>query len=512
MEFGARPRWKKRDKAERLKQSLQAATIRRALSFSTTRCNSKTVWEIRESGLGATAFVPGEHDTWPGWEDAAVRTRSSRRISPRISLAVGKAWLQLRPLRPFRSRLRPYAHRLRAENAAGTRQVSPIRRRGRRPGGPLWRFAFRASTATASRERNCCRSCMVPSWSQAFREFKSIWDPEGKMNPGQDRRSASPGSKIWRWARTTIPPGLQTHFDFPKITGDFAHATLRCVGVGKCRRTEGGTMCPSYMVTREEKHTTRGRAHLLFEMLQGDVIDDGWQSEEVKEALDLCLACKGCKGECPVNVDMATYKAEFLSHYYERHPRPRSAYAMGWIYWWARLRRSAPGLVNWVSHAPGFAASSKRSGGIAHNATLPEFAAETFPPLVCRRAAESERGTQKSLLWPDTFNNYFHPQVGQGSRACFGACRFRGGRAGRASLCCGRPLYDYGMLETAKKLLRQILEPCVRRSAAASASSDWNRVVWRCFATNYGPLSARRRRPAALAADLPAQRVSRATE
>src|SRR5947207_11506811 len=123
----------------------------------------------------------------------------------------------------------------------------------------------------------------------------------------------------------------------------------RCVGVGKCRRESGGTMCPSYMVTREEKHTTRGRARLLFEMLRGDPLAGGWKSEAVKEALDLCLSCKGCKGDCPVQVDMATYKAEFLAHYYEGRRRPPHAYAFGLIHWWARLASLAPGLVNWLT-------------------------------------------------------------------------------------------------------------------------------------------------------------------
>ncbi len=116
---------------------------------------------------------------------------------------------------------------------------------------------------------------------------------------------------------------MTTHFRFPDNEGDFAKAALRCVGVRLCRRTEGGTMCPSYMVTREEEHSTRGRARMLFEMLQGEAVGDGWQDERVKDALDLCLSCKGCKADCPVNVDMATYKAEFLSHYYEGDRRPR---------------------------------------------------------------------------------------------------------------------------------------------------------------------------------------------
>src|SRR3989475_983764 len=124
---------------------------------------------------------------------------------------------------------------------------------------------------------------------------------------------------------------------------------LRCVGVGECRKEEHGTMCPSYMVTRDEMHSTRGRAHLLFEMLEGDPIKGEWKDDHVREALDLCFACKACKSECPVNVDMASYKAEFLSHYYERRLRPVSAYTMGWIYWWARLAAQAPRLVNFFA-------------------------------------------------------------------------------------------------------------------------------------------------------------------
>src|SRR5690606_34580817 len=126
------------------------------------------------------------------------------------------------------------------------------------------------------------------------------------------------------------PAPVETYFHYPEDHGDFRHAAMRCVGVGACRRKGGGTMCPSFMVTRDERHSTRGRARMLFEMLQGDIVTDGWRSEAVKEALDLCLACKGCKGECPVHVDMATYKAEFLARYYTGHPRPRHAYAFGW--------------------------------------------------------------------------------------------------------------------------------------------------------------------------------------
>ena len=174
----------------------------------------------------------------------------------------------------------------------------------------------------------------------------------------------------------------------------FARATLRCVGVGECRRMHGGVMCPSYRVTGEEMHSTRGRARLLFEMLQGDPLRNGWRDEHVKEALDLCLACKGCKGECPVDVDMATYKAEFLSHYYEGRLRPRSAYAIGLIYWWCRLAAHAPGLANVFTQTPVLRAMAKMLAGVARQRRLPAFAPVPFKKWFFRRRQPLQKGGQ----------------------------------------------------------------------------------------------------------------------
>src|SRR5205823_12650939 len=161
------------------------------------------------------------------------------------------------------------------------------------------------------------------------------------------------------------PAHPKTHFGYPEDHGDFAHAALRCVGAGKCRDAASGTMCPSYMVTLDEQHSTRGRARILYEMLQGDVIADGFRSAEVNEALDLCLSCKGCKSECPVSVDMATYKAEFLSRHHRRRLRPREAYSMGLIMLHARLASRMPGLANAAVRAPVLGSLLKRAGGIS---------------------------------------------------------------------------------------------------------------------------------------------------
>ena len=251
------------------------------------------------------------------------------------------------------------------------------------------------------------------------------------------------------------PPQVKTHFKFPDDRGSFPYATERCVGVGQCRKDDTGAMCPSYMVTREDSDLTRGRAHLLFEMFEGDPENNGWRSESVKDALDLCLACKACRTECPMNVDMATYKAEFLSHYYEGRLRPRHAYAMGWIFRWARLASLAPGLVNLVTHLAVVGKILQALGGISTHRTMPSFAPETFTAWFRRRLPRNVGGPTLVLL-PDTFNNYFHPQTAIAAVEVLEAAGFRV-TIPRQPLCCGRPLYDFGMLDQAKRHWDEIL-------------------------------------------------------
>jgi Fe-S oxidoreductase len=248
----------------------------------------------------------------------------------------------------------------------------------------------------------------------------------------------------------------QTHFQYPEDHGSLAHATLRCVGVGKCRHYEGGVMCPSFRVTGEEEHSTRGRAHLLWEMVKGEVIQDGWRSEEVKESLDLCLSCKGCKSDCPVGVDVAAYKAEFLSHYYEGRRRPRSAYAFGNIDIWARAASNAPGLVNLTTQLPFLRDIAKLVAGIPRERSIPPFAPQTFRSWFQLREPRNT-GKTEVLLWPDTFNNYFLPDTARAAVEVLEAAGFRV-ILPRANLCCGRPLYDFGMLDRAKSLLLDILD------------------------------------------------------
>ena len=215
-------------------------------------------------------------------------------------------------------------------------------------------------------------------------------------------------------------------------------------------------MCPSFRVTREEKHSTRGRAHLLWEMTKGDVIRDRWRDQQVKDSLDLCLACKGCKSDCPVGVDVATYKSEFLSHYYEGRLRPRSAYAFGNIDIWARLASKAPRLINLTTQLPFLRDIAKLVAGIPRQRSIPAFAPQAFRHWFSRRESGNPNGPPV-LLWPDTFNNYFLPDT---SKAAVEVLESAGYRVllPKGNLCCGRPLYDWGMLDRAKCLLLKILD------------------------------------------------------
>jgi Fe-S oxidoreductase len=373
-----------------------------------------------------------------------------------------------------------------------------------------------------------------PELMEAFRKFKTAWDPDWKMNPGKLIEPYKLDENL-RLGPNYAPWEPKTHFQFPQDHGSLSHATLRCVGVGKCRREEGGVMCPSWRATHEEEHSTRGRAHLLWEMTQGEVIRDGWRSEEVKHSLDLCLACKGCKTDCPVSVDVATYKSEFLSHYYEGRLRPLSAYAFGNIDFWASLASKAPGLVNLTTQLPFLSDVAKMIGGMPPQRRIPPFAPETFkqwffrtcrdgrlrPPRERERKwtppsssgpprdqaeawnlgasspsqepEEEVPSAPEVLLWPDTFNNYFLPQTARAAVEVLETAGFQV-RIPRANLCCGRPLYDFGMLDRAERMLLEILdelEPEIEAGIPVVGLEPSCVAVFRDELTNLFPHDAR---------------------
>ncbi len=453
VEFGGADRREAQSVAQKLMDELRGRPDAPSMKLFDKPDEERWIWKMRESGLGASARVPNEPDHLGGWDDSAVPPEK-----------LGSY------LRDFRKLLDKYSYRSALYGHFGQGVVhSRISFDLKTHDGILdyRRFTDEAadlviqyggSLSGGSGDGQARGELLIKMFGgelvEAFREFKAIWDPDGRMNPGKMVETRRREDSL-RYGEHYDPPELATHFHFPDDHGNFATAMERCIGVGDCRRQEIGTMCPSYRATREEMHSTRGRARLLWEMLNGLLRGKGWRDPHVHEALDLCLSCKGCKSECPTHVDMATYKAEFLSHYYARRLRPRSAYSMGLIYWWARLGAKMPNLVNFCTQTRPLAYFVKRVAGLTTRRRLPKLAQETFRDWFARRS-RANIGRPRVILWPDTYHNFFQPEVAKSAVKVLESAGFEVTMP-RAMLCCGRPLYDFGMLSTAKRLLRQIL-------------------------------------------------------
>ncbi|HET8741814.1 MAG TPA: FAD-binding and (Fe-S)-binding domain-containing protein [Gaiella sp.] len=452
VEFGGDSKEEADAKAERLTSAMKKKRDKDYLDLKLYEDPGevKQVWEIREGGVGHSK-VPGKHPGWPSWEDAAVPPERcgeylrdfEQLVSDhglRVSCYfghVGHGCMHTRLDWDFSTREGIRRYRAFMEDAAGL--VASY-------GGSL-----SGEHGDGQARAELLDRMFGPELVEGFREFKAIWDPEGKLNPGKVS-DPYPLDTNLRMAPPYEPRQVETYFSFHEDGGSFASAAERCFGVGACRDQEG-VMCPSYQATFEERHSTRGRARLLFEMMRGDVLEDGWRSQEVFDALELCLACKGCKNECPVRVDMATYKAEFLAHYYEHRLRPRQAYALGLIMHWARLASKAPRLANALAGN----ALGKRLAGVAPQRTPPRFARESFASWFARRGGSQVTDGRRVILWPDTFTNYFEPDVAKAAVEVLEAagCSVE---LPRGHVCCGRPLYDFGMLTLAKRQLEGILD------------------------------------------------------
>ncbi len=454
VEFGGNSLDEARTKAHGMMDALGRRPDAPHMKYFDRRAEEHRIWQVREAGLGATARIPGKTDAWEGWEDSAV---------PPHNLGAY--------LRRFRDLLARYDYETSLYGHFGDgclhcRINFDLRTE---PGIAKWRrFLDEAADLVVSLGGSLSgehgdgqsRAELLPKMYggelvEAFREFKAIWDPNNRMNPGKvvDPNPITGELRLGPAYPQSEPKPV---FAFAADDGMFSRAMLRCVGVGKCRHKSGGVMCPSFMATHEEMHSTRGRARLLFEMIQGSVIRDGWKSEAVREALDLCLACKGCKRDCPVGVDMASYKAEFFSHYYRNRLRPRSAYSMGLIHWWARAAAVAPGLANGIGSTPGLSRLAKVVGGIARERRLPAFASATFRQRLRNRRSDGKPG-RRVVLWPDTFNEHFHPETALAAVRVLEAagCNVV---VPEGPLCCARPLFAWGMLDMAKRQLRDAVD------------------------------------------------------
>jgi FAD/FMN-containing dehydrogenase/Fe-S oxidoreductase len=500
VEFGGETRAGADEQARRMVDDLQRGPRPPAARIFDDREQEEHIWKSREAGLGATAHATSDRPTWEGWEDSAVPP--------------AKLGAYLRDLRSLLNR-HGYAGDFYGHFGQGCLHTRTDFDLMSKPGIAKFRaFISEAADLVVSHGGSLSgehgdgqsRAEMLPKMFgdtliRAFREFKAIWDPDGAMNPG---KLADPYriDENLRYGSDYHHPDPPTHFRFPEEQGYFSRTTMRCVGIGECRRIDNGTMCPSFQVTREEKHSTRGRARLLWEMLEGDPVTGGWQNEEVRDALDLCLACKGCKGECPTQVDMATYKSEFLSHYYETHWRPRTAWAFGLIHWWARAAARGPALVNFVSRAPGLSRLAKWIAGMPPQRKIPAFARETFVEWHAR--TRSPRGPSAPaadtvVLWPDTFNNHFHPETAVAATELLESAGFTV-VVPRDPVCCGRPLYDYGLLPLAKRMLLRALETVrepIRAGLPVIVLEPSCAAVFRDEMTNLLPLNPDAKRLAA---------------
>jgi FAD/FMN-containing dehydrogenase/Fe-S oxidoreductase len=469
VQFGGASREEVDQAAEQMLDDLHETEHHPTVEFFDDPVREDELWQVREAGLGATAHVPGQPDTFEGWEDSAVAPdrlgdylRDLQRLydqfgysddlMPSLYGHFGQGCVHTRIPFDLYSTEGVAAYRRFMESAADL-VVSH--------GGSL-----SGEHGDGQSRGELLERMFGPRLVGAFGELKAVFDPENRMNPGKVVHPARLDEHLRLGGDWSPDAPRDLFFRYPDDGGSFVQAANRCVGVGKCRQqshSDGSVMCPSYQVTGEEEHSTRGRARLLFEMLNGhgdSPVADGWRSTAVRDALDLCLACKGCKTDCPANVDMATYKAEFLAQHFRGRPwrRPRSDLSLGWlpVAAWAiaTLRLATPANLlthtRWLNGAAAFAA------GIEPR-EAPLFAGESLQRWHSRRVAVGGHGGRPGargtvLLWPDTFTNYFHPHVGQAAVRVLEAAGWAV-EIPSEPLCCGLTWISTGQLRTGKRIL-----------------------------------------------------------
>lgn len=425
-----------------------------------TREEAASVWKVRESALGAVVFVPGEPNRFEGWDDSAVPPDQLGKYLRAITALMNE----------YNYRTPLYGHygqgcvhmRINFDfcSAAGLRNFREFLDRAADVA-----VSFGGSLSGEHGDGQA-RAALLPKMFgpelvEAFREFKALWDPDNRMNPGKlsDAVRVYDPTENLRHGPGHEHPEPEKHFVFAADHGSFELAAERCVGVGACRNTKGGVMCPSYRGTREEQHSTRGRARLLWEMLAGSLREEGFQSEAVHEALDLCLSCKACKTECPVQVDMAQYKAEFLAQHYKGRVHPLRHYLFGFADKLAHLGSITPALTNAVLTGPVTGPLIKRVAGIAQERQMPKLAAKSFQKLHDGRSQKGGDAAtgQQVVLWPDSWNNYYHPSALSAAEKVLCEAGFAV-QVPRGHICCGRPLYDFGFLNAARSYLARVLD------------------------------------------------------
>jgi FAD/FMN-containing dehydrogenase/Fe-S oxidoreductase len=410
----------------------------------TERAAMAALWRIREDGAGSVTRDPGGGEAWPGWEDAAV--------PPRRFGAYLRDFDAL--LAQHRRRGVYYGHfgdgclHVRIDfdlvtdaGVAGFRSfVEDAADLVVSYGGSL-----SGEHGDGAARAELLPRMFPPDVIDAFGEFKAVWDPDGMMNPDRLVRPARLDADLR--VRTPLTIVDRPVLAFAHDGGSFGTAARRCLGVGRCVTAAGGVMCPSYRATAEEMHSTRGRARLLFEMATGTV-PGGWRSEEVAEALDLCLGCKGCKRDCPVGVDMAAYKTEFLARRYRRKRRPATHYSMGALPRWVRLLRALPRGAVGAFNAVSGSRLAKRLAGITPERSVPPVARRSY-----RSSHVDGPGERRVLLWPDTFTDNFDPGIAAAAVAVLERLGYAVEIPGR-TVCCGLTWTSTGQVDAARRVLR----------------------------------------------------------
>ncbi|MFE3738004.1 FAD-binding and (Fe-S)-binding domain-containing protein [Streptomyces sp. NPDC059134] len=438
----------------------------------TDPAGQRALWRVREDAAGTATRMPDGSEAWPGWEDCAVPPARLGTYLREFRLLLTEHGL----------RGTPYGHF--GDGCIHVRidfdllSEDGVRRFRRFSEETAELVVAHGGSLSGEHGDGLARAELLPKMYGdelvgLFGEFKDVWDPKGGLNPGVLARPARLDENL-RFSVLPREP-VDVAFGYPHdgpAGGDFSAAVRRCVGVAKCRvagpSSGTGVMCPSFRATGEEQHSTRGRARLLHEMLAGEVVKDGWRSTEVRDALDLCLSCKGCRSDCPVGVDMATYKAEFLHHHYAGRRRPAAHYAMGWLPRWLRMAAPFARVLNAAARVRPLAALAKRLGGIAPERAIPALAPETFGRWLRRRRRAAARGAEpggpRVVLWPDTFTEYLSPSVGQAAVRVMEAAGLdpvtpgerRGAGGGR--VCCGLTYVSTGQLDRARTVMRRTLD------------------------------------------------------
>ncbi len=458
-----------------LGQAMAAAAGALASAVFPAGPQAAAIWAIREDGAGLGGRTPAGHQAWPGWEDAAVPPQKLGGY-----------------LREFRALMASYQldGLLYGHFGDGCMHVRIDFPLDRPDGtGVLRQFltdAARLVTAHGGslsgehgdgRARSELLPLMYsPAALAAFGAFKHLLDPGDLFNPGVLVRPRPLDADLRRPQAAPLPRA--GGFTFGEDGGNFTTAVHRCVGVAKCRAdssSSGGFMCPSYLATRDEKDSTRGRARVLQEMAAGTLVAGGWRSPEVRDALDLCLSCKACSADCPAGVDMAQYKSEVAYRAYRRRLRPRSHYALGQLPRWSRWAGLAPRLVNAMLGLRPVAAAVLAAGGMDARRAIPPFAPVPFRRWRARHAGAALASPASAvavavagpalpaaaprpvLLWADSFSDAFDPGVPQAALAVLRAAGYQV-IIPSAAACCGLTWISTGQLDGARRRLRRLLD------------------------------------------------------